>query len=353
MGGNAIQNTIRLPREQVFDQIYPSVASVFEELIRSHGFDLIYTPFLDYYRKPDYGDLDILVGINESRPFLDAFQERMKLCVSEFKRNSNILSFGIPMENGNFQVDLVCMETKFFGSSFLYYSYNDLGNLMGRVARAMGFKYGHRGLTYVYRDSECDTRIIEELEVATEGRDIFPILGYSWEKFLETEFNTLEDIFKFAASSDFFDKSLFAYENLNNENRVRNRKRKTYREFLEWLEVQDGLHSFNWGHPELKKRTQDMRLSVAMQHNPQFREAFFEASIKEAVLHRYREKFNGDFVKFLTRLEGKTLGNVMREIRDEFRNRKPEDLTIEEFVVYHLSHREIVQIVQKIASQYQ
>ena len=60
------------------------------------------------------------------------------------------------------------------------------------------------------------------------------ILGLDWERYKQG-FNNYDEMFEYVTSCKAFDKSKFALENLNHRNRVRDRKRKTYNLFLQYI----------------------------------------------------------------------------------------------------------------------
>jgi len=48
----------------------------------------------------------------------------------------------------DFQINFMRVKPEDFNSSFHYYNYNDLGNLIGQLARFKFLKYGDYGLKY-------------------------------------------------------------------------------------------------------------------------------------------------------------------------------------------------------------
>jgi hypothetical protein len=260
-----------------------------------------------YDQKETFGDMDILV--EKGSYMTDGFQDKLKniFQYSEIYKNGNVWSF----DYKEFQIDLVFTKPDCWNTSLTYYSWNDLGNLMGRVANKLGVKYGHKGLEKkIY--SEDRTRVLDEILLTRDIRRIFDFLGYDYDRFL-LGFETLEDIFNYAVSSKYFAKELFHLENLDHQNRTRNRKRKTYMAFLDWLNTKQGFKlpvdfssGTNWSRliesfPELKL---DERL--------------VELKEKEAIHQQIKAKFNGKIIMELTGLEGKELGKFIQYVKDEF-----------------------------------
>ena len=97
-----------------------------------------------YSQKPSFGDMDILfesdyLNINVIDYLKETFNSK------EVVRNSHVYSF----EYNNFQIDLILTSKANFDTSFTYFAYNDLGNLMRRVSHKLGFKYGHECLSLI------------------------------------------------------------------------------------------------------------------------------------------------------------------------------------------------------------
>lgn len=342
MGGKAIPKAIRVGQKLYFERVIPEVFQKLD-IVRKH-LDFWSASIPAYRMKEDFGDLDVLIGYSGHysdivEKILDVFEPE------EFKRNKQILSIGYPIDDDLFQVDFIVCPKTYFGSSLQYYSYNDLGNLIGRIAHRAGFKYGHRGLEYVLRDPEYPTRVWDTINVTSDLYKAMEFFGLdAWH--CVKGFDTLEEIFQFVASSKYFHRDMFAYESLNHDNRVRNAKRSTYNAFLKWIDNQDDLNSFNWNQKE-SLRTQF--LQEAKRNFPVFERRLAQSETLLMMNKEARKKFNADIVKELTGLEGKDLGNIMRDLNswidtESFKN----GMTRDNFILNRLSFREIKTIVQSV-----
>lgn len=223
-------------------------------------------------------------------------------------KNGNVISF----EFSKHQIDLILTPEKYYQSSLNYFAYNDLGNLVGRIAHKLGFKYGHKGLVYVLREGD---KVIGEIEVTQDQNEIMKFLGFDSVK---TEFETLEEIFEYVSSSKYFDPDIYLLHNRNHVSRVRDAKRETYNKFLKWCEE----------HPEKKKYTFDEAVKEYFKM-VRLEEAFYlfvgfgktyDILIKE---NEYNKKvkalFNGEIVSKLTGLSGKELGAFMKYVKEDLR----------------------------------
>lgn len=258
-----------------------------------------------YRDKESFGDLDILLESDCLPSFwIDRVSEAFNS--KDSTKNGNVLS----TEFKEMQVDIIATKSDEFESSYQYFNYNDLGNLCGRVAHSLGLKLGHDGLTYKFF-GDNERHLFKELKLLDDWKDILPVLGYSYERY-EQGFDTLEDIFEFVVSSPFFNKSIYALENRNHAARTRDKKRKTYMAFLEWLEgyEETGEQKFVGGAVKFEHNKSDW-LQYLFEVIPAFKEQY-DATVKEyAKAQEYKKRFNGDLVSAWTGLKTQELGKFM------------------------------------------
>lgn len=297
MGGNALKNceTRRYQRDEYLKLEVEMVLDLSETL----GVPVWAIPA--YKTKPDFGDMDLLVQ-SEGLP-----SNWIELVIDRFEskdsyKNGDVFSF----EYKQFQIDLILTPANKMHAARSYFAYNDLGNLLGRVAHAMGLKLGHDGLSYNWR---VDTYQFKNVVLADTWADILPILGYDPEPYFKG-FDTLEDIFRYVASGKFFSPDIYLLHNRNHTSRVRDAKRKTYMLFLEWCEAVCP--------PSLVKRVDDKKewLPYLFQMIPGFEQTYKEVQAEWDAEMEFRKRFNGDVVKQVTGLTGKELGEFMKWIKE-------------------------------------
>lgn len=273
-------------------------------------------PVKAFKEKESFGDADILI---EGKFLPSDWQEQI---ISMFslkpemwfkEKNSNVFSFAYRQ----LQVDLIVTAPDEFHTSYNYFNYNDLGNLLGRVAHAMGLKLGHDGLSYNWR---VETYQFRNIILLTDWKDILPVLGYDYSQYGKG-FDTLEDIFKFVVSSPSFSKDIYLLHNRNHTSRVRDAKRKTYMDFLKWLEGYEetqAQRSLAWWHNGCRKETGDKRSWLPhLFHSIKGFEAIYnsvQAEWEQAI--EFKKRFNGELVKEWTGLSGKELGEFMRYMKE-------------------------------------
>lgn len=241
---------------------------------------------------------------------------------AEMVKNGNCLSF----EYCELQIDLITMPSENYRSALNYYAYNDLGNLMGRIADSMGLKYGHDGLSYRYT---VGTNCFRVIPITKDLDTILTVLGFSNYRY-HAGFDTLEDIFRFVMSTLFFNEEIFLLENRDNKSRVRDQKRKTYTEFLEFVRNYPAQFKIQWAIPPSEDKHEWLPFLFEML--PGFHKQYQQCETDYKNDQTYKSKFNGDLVSEWTGLKEKELGLFMKHLRDL---RGPDDSSWRQWVVEH------------------
>ena len=257
-----------------------------------------------YADKPDFGDLDALVStaaIAELGGF-ERFVERLRedLGVDQTKQTGHVYSTVLR----DFQVDYFLRPPELLEASYSYLSFNDIGNLIGKIYRRLGFKYGEDGLSYVFRRADQESYKREFL-VSRDWPRILDLIGLdvaAW----EAGFAGLEEMFSWVVASPYF--SVAPYERLSKSTERRANARRTIARFLDWLE----------------RSAIDKRYAYAEERDAYVgwaAAAFPEAELEAALAHErqleaedagLREKYSGGLVRAWTGLEGKQLGGFLR-----------------------------------------
>ncbi len=294
MGGNALTQ-IKTVRKNVAE--YKKLTQEVLTKLREYCVCIDLIP--SYNNKDDFGDADILVVLKDSvkdlrQLLLDLFAP------TQIVKNDKCYSFDFHQ----FQIDIICSTEELYKASYAYYSYNDLGNLIGRIAYNHNLKYGHKGLYLRLKGEEKS-----EILVSRDTSKILEFLGFDPLIFFKG-FETKEDIFNYVINSYYFNKEYFSLENLNHINRTRNRKRKTYMDFLKYI-------SENYNSIESKQREIKTLDNII---------AFFpESNIINDIAEIERQqqdkkyiasKFNGSIVSTITNLKEKQLGNFIIQFKN-------------------------------------
>jgi len=343
MGGNALKNTTtrRLDRP-AFERVSALVVQGLEAAFPGARVRVIPA----YAAKADFGDLDLLVTQEDLEAHGGA-QALARLATQRFHatdqyKNGNVLSFDFrdsadTVEPG-FQVDMISMPRESFDFALNYFSFNDLGNLIGRTAHKQGASFGHDGLWYYFRDGDYKFR---EVLLTRDFDRALRYLGYEPARFRQG-FETLEDIFQYVAGSEFFNPAIFLLENRNYQSRVRDRKRKTYTEFLAWCEARPELPAY----PYLQDKAE--WLPRMFEWFPNFKRAYDQAEEDLTRQRAVKARFNGEIVSRWSGLADKQLGMLMKHVKAEFESAR----ALEDYVL-QASEQELMQRVMGVKQRLQ
>lgn len=333
MGGNAIKGyeTKRLDKVD-FLASFKNVSGVLSK--KDFGLKLDMVPA--YKEKKDFGDLDIIVSKESFESYVernlksDANDEEKKqhFLNSVFSENFNcrevfhnepVISFEYrksAQEEAGFQVDLILIPNKFYDFALNYFSYNDLGNLLGVMFRNLGVKFGIYGISKEVYIAETNKQ--GEMLVTNCFDDALDILKLDKHKFHEG-FNNLNEIFEYIVSSPYFNKEIYALdqENNNYKSRRRNAKRGTYSSFLEWIKDRDFENNYNH---KISQQEKEENLNVILGGN--FKEMYDEHIRNILKERKNNEKISGERITEWTGLTKQALGMLVSEFKNQFKSQE-------------------------------
>lgn len=311
MGGNALKNT--QTRRLNALEYHQTISAIEQDITNILGPRHRIAAIEAYRTKPDFGDADILIESDNIRA--DYKDEIARVFQSkDVYRNGNVTSF----ERDNFQVDVIAIANENFDYAKAYFSFNDLGNLVGRIAHKMGLKHSFEGLKYPVRDG---TNMFAEITLTKDMDRALTIMGYD-PKRLHQGFEDMKEIFDYTVSTKYFNPDIYLLENRNAVSRVRDAKRKTYNEFLKWIDAPDGLITHDRARQEwyaFPKEKSDW-LPMLRKEFPAFSIELDESFDRLAKSRLAKELFNGDMVSSRTGLTGKPLGEFIQAIRAQHQN---------------------------------
>ena len=308
MGGNAL-NRFGITTERKNTEDFNRIANEIQSQLAC-DFNGINTEVIKCYRnKPTHGDLDLLLKIDNNFRNLnvgvyidDTFQPK------GIYHNSNAYSF----DYENFQIDFILIKDCDWESALTYYSYDPVGNAMGKTFHKFNLSYGWDGLKYRYRN--FNGRNSHNIVISKNPKKIFEFGGYDYDKFL-SGFDTIEEIFEFVVNSKYFNFDIFKFENLKHIDRKRNRKRKSYNHFINYVDSLESVNSYVFN----KNKVEYLKL---------INESFPEANIYEKIAAlevenekniRLNEKLNGRIImKLIPNLTGKSLGLFIDGFKKSF-----------------------------------
>jgi hypothetical protein len=296
MGGNALNKTPT--RRYLADEYFDLIPKIKDVLLKNRRFTCYLEVIPSYKNKKSFGDIDILYTTHGDIPLNVSDIEEM-FNPNEIVRNSSVISFDFE----EIQVDLIHSARKEYAYALNYMSWNDCGNLVGKLAHQLGLKHGHKGLSLPMRDGNNK---FGEIILTMDHELTLKFLGLDVDVF-ESGFDELEDIFNFISSSKYYNPDLYKLENLNSIAKIRDRKRETYKKFLEYGERYTG---------EVSEKITDKDSFL-----PHILYYFFKWNEHKEIMdsmisnRAYKEKFNGEIVSSLTGYIGKELGDFMVFIR--------------------------------------
>jgi hypothetical protein len=308
MGGLALKHVEgirRYSKDEFFslaDRLIPQVSECLNtkvELVKS------------YHLKESFGDMDLIVlnsgNLSDAKSVGEIIQKNFN--PTDIHYNGNVHSFDFE----GLQIDLIITPTSNWETSQVFFAYNDLGNLMGKIYHKFGLKYGYDGLKYIYRlDNE---KKLGDITVTKNMPKAFEFIGLSYEQF-EKGFDTVEDIFNFVVESPYFQKEAFYFENLNAINKKRNKRRANYKLFLEFVNG-TGEYKGRSPLPDKPFQFETDKSKYFQMINDFFPESDFLNQMeilrkKEERKKLIHSKFNGNLImQKYSDLSGKNLGFVM------------------------------------------
>lgn len=306
MGGNAISNTQRLNRSE-YERYEQELTQLLGGFLTTD-----FAPLAFYSAKETFGDIDFVVAQPKpERRDLEAFFERIGSREQYF--NGDMLSF----EYQNFQVDLNFVAPENYATALFYFAYNDLNNLIGRIAHKFGLKFGFDGLCYQIR-TESGYRA-KKITLSKDPAAIYGFLGYDYARFLQG-FEDHAAIFEFVTSSPYFNPAIFDLDELNHLNRTRNKKRQTYQLFLHWLEDK-AFKDYRYD--------EDKSIYLIRIHNHFYAQETAQAGVNllgELAIYAEEHRkhvfaktlFNGSQLMQKYGLSGSALGQVIADFKQDF-----------------------------------
>jgi hypothetical protein len=142
-------------------------------------------------------------------------------------------------------------------------------------------------------------------------RKIFEFGGYNYDRYL-LGFDTLVDIFAFTINSKYFDTEMFQMENLKSIDKKRNRKRKSYHIFLEYLKKNNINTKYSF---EEDKNFYIADIDAAFPEVDLLQQ-LHDLQVKDEFNQALAEKFNGNVVmQWIPKLQGKELGIAIGQFK--------------------------------------
>jgi hypothetical protein len=265
-----------------------------------------------YGDKVDFGDMDVIVPMP---PDWQAQRQAIveALGIVETKSVGRLFSTVFR----GLQTDFFAVPPQYLESTYNFMSFNDLGNLIGRMCRRFELKWGEQGLSYVFRRSSAENYVVD-IPVTQDFARVCTFLGLDHTVW-ESGFATLVELYEWVITSPYF--SVVPY--LDEVKHTRERPTiARFREFLDERKIA--------ARPEFADRKSYL---------PQVAAAFPEAHLLERLAaERAAEtraveitvKWNGDLVMRLRPERDQALGALMKAFK---RSIAPTDIEFDAWVL--------------------
>lgn len=277
------------------------------ELITKVFYDLsVFSEVVTCYRtKADHGDLDLLLCIEPNMNINYVDYIKTAFSPQAINANGGVYSF----DYKNFQVDFIPIPASKWETAKVYFSYDPLGNIMGKTFHKFGLSYGWEGLFYKFRNFNGTNS--KDILLTNDARRIFDFGGYDYVRYL-LGFNTVEEIFRFCIDSKYFDSEMFKFENLKSIDKKRNRKRGSYHLFLQFLKDEE----INISYPFTANKDMYLLMIDAAFPEAKLMETLIELQKEDDFNRKIAEKFNGNvIIQWIPELQGKELGAAIAKFK--------------------------------------
>lgn len=256
-----------------------------------------------YDDKADFGDMDVIVA---SGPDWGERREQIArdLGITQVKIVGHVFS---TVYRG-LQTDFFAVPERRLDSMWAFMSFNDVGNIIGRMCRRFNLTWGEDGLSYVHRRASSES-YRADLPVTQDFARVCAFLGLDHAAWLRG-FADLDAIFTWVTASPYFSVAPYLDE-VEGDMREKSRLRPTIIRFMAWLRER-GV-------------TQRVAFGDKASYLPQVIAAFPEADLpgKLAVEHErearavaLRAKWSGKLVMQLRpELSGAALGELIQAFR--------------------------------------
>jgi hypothetical protein len=279
MGGNALKNVVT--RRYARAEYYILKERILNKL---QGHIEQYDVPKEFPCKESFGDLDVLLVCPTSINIRNLIEELFH--PKEINPNGDVYSFDFE----EFQIDFILVSKEQFENAIVYFSYSDLGGLIGNICHKIGLKYGIQGLWMNVHTKEFNpTTTSTKLILSTNVQQIFEFLGYDYQQYIKN-FDNENEFFQWITSGKYFRRFYFDDDQLNHAHRQRTSKRPIYIKFIAYLNNQQI--------PSNKIENHDEHVHTIRQQALIFfdkQQAYNQGVNLREEKRQYREKYNGRY----------------------------------------------------------
>lgn len=272
MGGNCLN----IPTVRMDAITFHRLADRLDFMLTDDNLDVYVTR--SYKDKDSFGDVDILL-VDDGRDWREYITKRfapnqlVTTCTAEPKQYS--------FDYEGAQIDFLVFQQEHYPCGIMFYSCGMFGELLGRIADTRGLKFGYFGLQYRYFEGG---RPRGRFTLSQDSETILTALGLE-PRPSPLQFDTMHQMFDYLLSSRYFNSTYFDLSHLNNGKRGKNKKRKEYMAFLEYMVLVKK--------PSNAKLTEEEKLVWINQTFPALQPWLDSVTVQSNREDEAREKFNG------------------------------------------------------------
>lgn len=306
MGGTALAH-LGFTGERVNKEKFDYLSRIIPKLLLENKYVLAVEPIKCFQNKISHGDIDLNCLI---KPNINLFDVVQSVFAPQYiSKNHNTVSFNYD----NTQIDISGgASEKIYHTSLNFCHYSPFGNIFSRTLKQLGVKFGNHGLSYPLKFS--DSEQLGEIELTRDINKIIEFGGLE-PKIWNNGFENQTDIFNYVISSPLFNVDIFRLENLNHTNKKRDKVRKDYNTWLDYIGARDNLTPLPNKFVGNKNKTvylsliEDFFPESNLQENIEIlKEKYYKA--KEIAA-----KFNGNDMMEISGLSGAPLGKTISEYK--------------------------------------
>ncbi len=262
-----------------------------------------------YYRdKADFGDMDIIISPELAGKEWHILRQEITqdLDITQFKVVGNVFSTVYQ----HLQVDFFTAPALYLESTYNYLSFNDLGNLIGRICKRFELKYGEQGLLYVYRQAQGNYQ--KDLPITTDMGRICAFLGLDYPRW-RRGFDNLADLFEWVIASPYF--SVEPYLNPSKTIDKRAKHRPTIERFLAYLTT----HNIEKRYVFEEDKSAYLPSIITFFPESDLAYQIAQEQAREAYMMEVQVKFNGKHImSLIPDLNGIALGKFILSFKQQF-----------------------------------
>lgn len=341
MGGGLFKNKAEIFRMD-WKQFQKVEADVISNLSKQIG-KAETIKFYESKKRKSFGDIDILLELPETysstKEFYSKFLQNFIYKTFQTQlihKNDDVVSF---VYDNHYQVDLILTRLEDFELYHFYFDYNDLGNLMGRIVwDTKAAQLGHKkGLSINYEDREDN--IIGNIILSRKPKEILEYLGFDYNTY-KKGFATFKGVIDFVVNNPNFNGRIYDWKYLNNENRTRNIKRKSYNTFVRYLYMtglikvkrNSGLTISDYWRNRYIQNNENKDITWEIKHQIQLQtirdfgkereleQLLDEYNLQKSVSDKYRMIIKERIMKGLSNKEKKEVGKKLGKFLSNFPN---------------------------------